>query len=198
MLTADYLTFDKQHTCIPIHSTVQISSVENPTFFDLKRAIHIKDSFSDIMVNPTIGTIEITTNKDNYLEYNKNRISTKDDSVIDRIEQQIFDKLYFPKHWEEENIDQPNQSAKMKSLEICKYLFKEYNLIPSRIAPTKEVGIFLSYENPAQTSDRTLIIEIYNNLEVAALINDNSSKKILYSADITDFGFSDAYKYLVS
>lgn len=78
--------------------------------------------------------------------------------------------------------------CKLKAFDICKHLFQEYNLIPDRIAPTKEEGVFLAFDS--SKGNRTLIVEVYNDLEVGYLVNDNACKQILHSEDITDYDFA--------
>jgi len=53
--------------------------------------------------------------------------------------------------------------------------------MPIRINPTREEGIFISYRN--FNNNRELMVEVYTNLEVAALVNDAANKRILYSED---------------
>ncbi len=115
-------------------------------------------------------------------------VSTKEKSVLDKIESKIFNRLVFPSHWSQEGISRPNMQCKLDAFDICKHLFKEYNMIPDRIAPTKEEGIFLAFDS--STGDRTLIVEVYNDLEAGYLVNDNTCKQILLSEDITDYDFA--------
>ena len=42
------------------------------------------------------------------------------------------------------------------------------------------------------SSERSLIIETYNNLETAVVVSDNANKKILYSEDIYGLNFENA------
>jgi hypothetical protein len=144
--------------------------------------------------NQTIGIIGFKSNGNNLSEYEPRVVSTKENSVIEKIDARIFNRLTFPKYWEEENILQPNMLSKVKAFEICRHLFKEYNLIPDRIASTREEGIFLAFETDG--GERTLILEIYNDLDASMLINDNINKKILYTEDVLNLDFAKAIEIL--
>jgi hypothetical protein len=120
--------------------------------------------------------------------------STKENSIIDNIEQRIFKKLLFPVYWEQENVRRPNVAAKKNAMEICKKIFDKYDLEPDKILPSKENGIFLSYDLVNDSEQKSLIIETTNNLETAVVISDNISKQILYSEDINGLDFENAIR----
>ncbi len=65
--------------------------------------------------------------------------------------------------------------------EVCVALYKEYGLIPDRIAPSVEEGIFIYYKN---INNNDLIIEVYKDFEIALLFTDNSGKGNFYSKSI--------------
>lgn len=119
-------------------------------------------------------------------------INREETALFEKFEQKIFHKLRFPKHWVNEGISQPHTAAKEKCLAICKKLFKEKLLIPDLILPTKEEGMFLSYDKITPDFDRTMIIEIYNSLETALIICDNVDKNTFYNEDISELDFSRA------
>ncbi len=100
----------------------------------------------------------------------------------------------FPAHWAEEDIAEPNMACKLKANEICKHIFEIYEKMPDRIAPTKEGGVFIAYDSPS--GNKTLFIEVYNDLEVGFLLNDNERKQIITSDDITDFEFADIFQFI--
>jgi hypothetical protein len=85
-------------------------------------------------------------------------------------------------------------ASKVKAFEICRHLFQKHTLIPDRIACTKENGVFLAFDTNA--GERTLFIEVYNDLEASLLINDNTAKNALYAEDIFDLDFSKAVNIL--
>ncbi len=123
--------------------------------------------------------------------------TTKRDSLISKFEQQIFRRLHFPKHWTKEGIAKPNVVSKESALAVCTKLYAEYDLVPDRIAPTKEEGVYLCYELAGELCDRSLIIEIYNSLDVTAIVNDNHAKEVIYCEDIRDMDFGKAIRVYV-
>ncbi|HEX2955674.1 MAG TPA: hypothetical protein VHO70_02515 [Chitinispirillaceae bacterium] len=144
--------------------------------------------------NPALGIMGFRAKDKDNPEYESFQISTKENSVLEKIESKIFNRLVFPAHWVQEGISQPNMASKVKAFEICRELFRKYDIIPDRIAPTKEEGIFLAFDSTS--GNRTLLIEVYNDLEAGYLINENSSKKILASNDIKNFDFNEAVDLL--
>jgi hypothetical protein len=74
--------------------------------------------------------------------------------------------------------------AKKMAFEVCQKLFKNYDFIPDKIAPTKEEGVFLSYDSFNAYTNRSLVVEVYNNLEIAVIVTNNDSKQIDYSEDL--------------
>jgi hypothetical protein len=99
-----------------------------------------------------------------------------------------LNKINIPEDWIEEGIIAPNQKAVEKYKQICKYLFTRYKINTSSVLPSKEGGICLFYNTP----EVTLIIEVYNDLEVALIINENISKTIIYSETIVNNNFDKA------
>ena len=197
MSTADCISPESQGTLTPVNdefkSIIDKDKATIIEYVDIEKTLFERYFENQ---NLKIGTIQFKT--EDGLDYGEGKITTKEKSIIEKIEQKIFDKLYFPHNWVEEGIAQPNQPAKMKAAAICKLLFDNCNMTPDRIAPTKEEGIFIAFDNPLETGDRTLFIEVYNNLETAALINDNSARKVIYSEDIQNLDFNDAYKILTT
>lgn len=125
--------------------------------------------------------------------YNQQELSSTT-TFLDEIRHKIFEKINFPKEWEEEQIAKPNLESKTKAFEICKFLLEKHSLYPDRIAPTKEEGVFLSYNT--ESKNKSLIIEIYNNLEVAAIVTNNKLRVVEYSEDIYGFQLSNAVNTL--
>lgn len=113
-------------------------------------------------------------------------------AVFDNLEQRIFRKLRFPEQWNKEGIGRPNAAAKEKCLAYCKDIFNKYFLIPDLILSSKEEGIYVSYDIINDVSNRTLILEIYNNLESALIVCDNVAKKTVYSEDLFEMNFKNA------
>jgi hypothetical protein len=97
--------------------------------------------------------------------------------------------ILFPSEWHDDGIAPPNIAAKNLAKKTIQTLFESYDFIPDKIAATKEEGIFLHYRNYQRTT--SLLIEIYNNLEIAALINDDYKKEIIASIEIKTLNFDD-------
>ncbi len=117
---------------------------------------------------------------------------TKEQSIIDFLAVKIYNKLIFPNHWKEEGICKPNSIAKENALKVCKNLFKKYDLIPDRILASKENGVFITYDKVNFNENLSLVIETYNDNEIAAVVSDNIKKNILYSADIKEYNLENA------
>jgi len=120
--------------------------------------------------------------------------STKEKSVISKFRDDLFKKMYVPKHWIAEGIQKPNLASKQKALKVVENIFEKFDLIPHRIAPTIEEGVYLSYEITKEARNLTLIIEVYNNLDIALIVSDKLNKEIIYSEDITELDFNNAIK----
>jgi hypothetical protein len=110
------------------------------------------------------------------------------------IDLRILNSIRLPTHWVEEGVPEPNMACKLKASEICKQIFEVYEKMPDRIAPTKEGGVFIAFDSPS--GNKTLFIEVYNDLEAGYLINDNENKNIIASDDITDFKFDDIFQFI--
>lgn len=138
--------------------------------------------------------IKATFGEDGNYFFEKISVNTKEQSTINSFEQKIFNKLSFPESWVKEGIVKPNLAAKQKAFNVCRTLFEKYDLVPDRIVPTKEEGIFIAYDQVAYGSDRSLMIEIYNNLNTAAIVCDNLNKTIINAEDIYDLDFFNVIK----
>lgn len=158
-----------------------------PASFYYKKQDHIEAKLissnepDSILGDESLSSTALTTNT-NAPSLVKATFSVEDLSSIESIAKDIFEKINFPIAWEQEGVEKPNLASKSRAFDICKAIFFEYNFLPNKVAPTKEVGIYLSYENKSQS--KSLIIEIYNNLEVAAIVTNNSKRTIEYSEDV--------------
>lgn len=101
---------------------------------------------------------------------------------IEPIRSKIYEDLNFPSEWDEQGIARPNIASKARAFELCQLLFRQYSMLPTKVAPTKEEGMYLSFQDKG--GSRALIIEIYNNLEVAAIVANSERKIVEYSEDI--------------
>jgi len=89
------------------------------------------------------------------------------DPVYSHIKNNMINQIIFSERWKEEEIELPNISCINKANTICIYLYKHYAIIPQRVNASIEGGIFILYLN--SQNQRTLSIEVYNDLDVAAL-----------------------------
>ncbi|MDD5672631.1 MAG: hypothetical protein PHC61_00585 [Chitinivibrionales bacterium] len=194
MVTTDFLNNGSQATLTPISYQVKQTLVNGENcftdwLFKDKNTASLAFSYT-----PAIGILGFKVKGENESGIESRFVSTTNESVLEKIEARIFNRLSFPSHWAGEGIMPPNMASKVKAFEICRYLFQKHTLIPDRIASTKEEGVFLAFDT--NTGERTLLIEIYNNLETGLLINDNVGKKILLSEDITGLDFAKAVNIL--
>ena len=88
-------------------------------------------------------------------------------------------KAFYPKEWELENIAKPSVSCRQRTADIAINLLKKFELHPDRVRANIEEGITLYYKN--YENDKELILEVYNTLEMAALVNKD--KKIIRCID---------------
>jgi hypothetical protein len=141
-----------------------------------------------------IGTfhLKLRNTEDYYHEVSS--VYTKGKSVLEQIESKILNTLRLPEYWVEEGVAEPNMACKLKASEICKHIFEVYEKIPDRIAPSKEGGVFVAFDSP--DGDKTLFIEVYNDLEAVYLLNDNKNRKIVTSAEITDIEFGGFFQII--
>lgn len=84
-------------------------------------------------------------------------------------------KAFYPKEWELENIAKPSISCRQRTADIAINLLEKFELHPDRVRANIEEGITLYYKN--YENDKELILEVYNTLEMAALVNKD--KKII-------------------
>lgn len=88
-------------------------------------------------------------------------------------------KAFYPKEWELENIAKPSISCRQRTADIAINLLKKFELHPDRVRANIEEGITLYYKN--YENDKELILEVYNTLEMVALVNKD--KKIIRCID---------------
>ena len=146
------------------------------------------------IISDTLGTILIVSNGRDKPEFIPFQTNTKGKSVLDKIESRILNGIRFPSHWADEGVAQPNMACKLKANEICKHIFEVYEKIPDRIAASKEDGIFIAFDS--ESGNKSLYIEIYNDLEAGYLLNDNENKQIISSDTIAEFEFGDIFQFI--
>ena len=96
------------------------------------------------------------------------------------------DSVNIPQKWVEEGIHPPTLECRKLAKSVVLQLLKEHQLYPSRISATIEEGVFVNYVN--HINKRNLSIEIYNDLDIAAIITRD--KEIIISADISNEDFA--------
>lgn len=92
--------------------------------------------------------------------------------------------------WINEGLYPPTVECKELAKNIASGLYAEYSLYPIRVSATVEEGVFIKYLN--HINKKELSIEIYNDLDIAALVT--KGKEIIASKDIVDESFSEIYR----
>lgn len=116
--------------------------------------------------------------------------------VHEKTKEMIFEQLHFPSDWELEEVEKPNLISKKTALDVCESLLENYSLIPDKISPTKEEGIYVRFDYRSGKIKKSLIIEFYNTLEIAAIVTNNETKDVEFSFDIERRQFKNAIESL--
>lgn len=117
--------------------------------------------------------------------------------TVDRFERQLILRVgtvTLPKRLLSENIAPPTIECKNKAQSIISKLYRDFSISPIRISASIEEGIFIKYTN--YINQQELSIEIYNDLNVAAILTKNN--ETITSRDIYDESFSEIYKIFYS
>ena len=69
--------------------------------------------------------------------------------------------------------EQPSPDCLEWSLQVLCRLFDNYGLIPYKIVPSKEGGVFAAYKNPLNAN--ILRVEVDNEFDVVAVVSDGQS-----------------------
>lgn len=128
----------------------------------------------NILENKKEASLEFKYSNNDPLEINYKKPNPK---YVD-IDKKIAE-INLPKKWELENISFPTLKCKIKAKKISHFLYKKYKIFPSRIAASIEEGILIYYLT--KKNNRSLSVEIYNDLEIAAIVNDEKNNKIIYN-----------------
>lgn len=97
---------------------------------------------------------------------------------------------YIPEKWKKENITAPTLTCKKITENISHTIYRDYGMIPNRISATIEEGIFINYKN--FDNSRILSIEVYNDLDIAAILTEG--KSIIKTVDIINESFTEIIK----
>ena len=145
------------------------------------------ESYKGMMQKQRLVTVDFSLDADgNYIIEGKPSVQVAK-PVTWNINQRIG-SLSISSRWKEENIDPPNINAKELAQNVAVQLFNNYELIPMKILPSVEGGITLFYKSIVNSAI-VLIVEIYNDLEIATLVNDDREKKIITSTMIHNHDF---------
>ena len=127
--------------------------------------------------------------KPEYLKVNNRYINISDEYVVAGMQHidNMLSIMKFPDKWETEKVAEPTQLCKMLTKDVAISVFYNEKIMPIRVSPCIEEGITLTYYKPE--SNRSLIIEIYNDGDIAGLVNQD--KTILLSRDIVDDKFEE-------
>jgi hypothetical protein len=158
-------------------------------------------SFDDSKIGCEIKEIELFSIDNNFDQNDRTSLSNESKStapfiVHEKVARMIFEQLHFPLNWEEEKISRPNMVSKNTALEVCKSLFDTYSLMPDKISPTKEEGVYMRFDYSSGKTKNSLIIEVYNTLEIAAIVTNNDTKEVKFTYDIERLQFKNAIQYL--
>ena len=96
-----------------------------------------------------------------------NQIRAVIDIAVEELRKQTL-AVKLPERWQKDGVAAPTIAAKQKSADFVSDLHRQFSLLPKRISATVEGGVFLKYDD--SPSDRELVIEIYNDLCVAAIV----------------------------
>lgn len=184
-------------TALVESSTAFEPSRENfpaPNFYREEKPEDKTDIFDDLedLKNPfSIKNVIKFTLSENICWSTVTPVFSPTTPVHNHIKEIMIDQISLRKRWEIEGIKPPNIFCKNKTKDICIYLFDKYEIIPKKVDASKEEGIFVLYLNPK--NDRTLEIEIYNDLDVAAIVTDNN--RIVASKDIEQLSFDSIIRF---
>lgn len=158
--------------------------------------LYIQDSFpipSDDWMRITLFEEKKENESNANIPEEKNKISfvfvglpdLASTTSLDPIEDHLIAKVYsviLPEKWRSEGISPPTIKCKEISSELVLTFYHDYTIIPERISATIEGGIFVKYID--YVSGNCLSIEVYNDLDIVAIITNN--KQIVKIIDIDD------------
>ena len=97
-----------------------------------------------------------------------------------------------PPNWRYENIAGPSILCRDKTETVIYALKKNYNLKPINIEAILGDSLIVSYFN--ENNFNTLRIEIYNNLEISALIINEKECETIHVEAVYDLNFENVMK----
>lgn len=81
-----------------------------------------------------------------------------------------LENLSLPRAWIQDGTEEPSPDCLKWSLQVLCRLFDNYGLIPYKIVPSKEGGVFAAFKNPLNAN--ILRVEVDNELDVVAVVSD--------------------------
>ena len=91
-----------------------------------------------------------------------------------------IDIANLPEHQERTYKLAPTKKARKLAKEVVSYILNSRTVLPTRVAATIEGGIYLAYTH----DNLEMKVEVYNDLNIAAILIDNSNEVIIDSLDI--------------
>ncbi|MCK5601975.1 hypothetical protein KAR91_08905 [Candidatus Pacearchaeota archaeon] len=91
-----------------------------------------------------------------------------------------IDIANLPEHQERTYKFAPTKKARHLAKEVVSYILNSRTILPTRVAATIEGGIYLAYTH----DDLEMKVEVYNDLNITAILIDNSTEVIMDSLDI--------------
>jgi len=91
----------------------------------------------------------------------------------------------------------PISETRVRCIDLINKFYEENGLSPSsvgtfNIGDDKEGGFCLTYNYKTDQVDRSLIIEVYDDGDVAVIVIDNLIKTTIYNEDIIEMNFEKA------
>jgi len=122
-------------------------------------------------------------------------VSEKDIAVFHFLESSLQNAV-FSSRWKDDGVSEPTDSCKALAIELAMLMFNHNSILPVSIAPSIEEGVMLEYLK----GEKKLLVEVYNDGDIAGLIRNGSS--ILKAVDLDEheevLRLSSEYKTLLS
>ena len=171
------------------------------TFYDSRKEDQLRKVVFNHEINQWDSVFEVEENeflKLNIIKNNHNDMDTwcvdfETKPVFSHIKTNMINNIVLRKSWEKQGILPPNVACKNEAKKLSFLLFDKYELIPNIVDASIDGGIYIRYWN--SINNHSLFVEIYNDLEIAAVVNDENKKKILASENIENDNFDNIIKY---
>ena len=93
-----------------------------------------------------------------------------------------------PDGWKTCGVPEPNYECVMRTSKVMAHLYNEHKIEPKTIAPCTEGGMYLHYWT--YWHNYSLFVEVYNDLSVSGLVNDDGDREVLYIEDVKGLDFN--------